>query len=294
MEIKASVIKKIGWLLFSTLFVLSCSKNKEENNKDNKILARANDKYLYTDQLKNIVPKGVSHNDSIKIVREYIQTWVRQQVVLKKAEDNLSEDQKNVDKKLEEYRNSLITYIYERELIRQKLDTSVSDDEIEKYYKEHSANFQLKDNIIKLVYIKIPANAPKIDKVRNWYKSSGAKERKLLEEYCYQFATDYYFKDEEWLPFDEVQNKIPIETYDQEQFLRNNRFIEIPDSTSIYFVNIEGFKIKESLSPLSFEKDNIRNLIINRRKLELIEEMEKNVYENAIKNNEVRIFSNKK
>ena len=110
---------------------------------------------------------------------------------------------------------------------------------------------------------------------------------KQLEEYCYQFATDYYFNDEEWLLFDDLLKKIPIKTYDQEQYLKNNRYIEIPDSTHIFFVNIKGFKIKESLSPLNFERENIWNLIINNRKLELIREMEKDAYQDALQKKEI-------
>lgn len=273
----------------------SCSKFKsKETVTSDKVIARAYDKYLNLDDIRNIVPKGTSKSDSITIIRNFVENWIQQQVVLKKANDNLDDEQKNVEQKLEEYRNSLITYIYESELIRQKLDTSISDNDIEKYYNENANNFQLKDNIIKVVYFKIPKNAPKIDKVKNWYRSENPKDRKLLEEYCYQFASDYYFNEEEWLLFDDLLKKVPIETYDKEQFLKNNRFIEIPDSNAVYFVNIKGFKIKESLSPLSFEKENIRNLIINKRKLDLINEMQKAAYENALKENEVEIWLPKK
>jgi hypothetical protein len=277
------------------LMTISCTKFKKQDDKNaGKAIARVYDRYLYLSDIVNIVPKGTSHNDSLTIIRNYVQNWVRQQIVLKKAEDNLDEEDKNVEKKLEEYRNSLITYNYERELIRQKLDTVINSQEIENYYNEHPNNFQLKDNIIKVLYLRIPKTAPKIDKVRNWYKSDAAKDRKLLEDYCIQFAHDYNFNDEEWLLFDDLLKKVPIETYDKEQFLRNNRFIEIPDSSSIYLVNIKGFKIKESQSPLSFESDNIRNFIINKRKLEMIRDMEKSAYDNAINNHEVEILLPKK
>nr|MBP7168638.1 hypothetical protein [Bacteroidia bacterium] len=235
----------------------------------------------------NLVPPGTSKNDSLTIIRSYVDNWIKQQSVLKRAEDNLDEERKDVEKQLEEYRNSLITYIYESELVKQKLDTSITEQEIEKYYNDHPNNFQLKNNILRVLYFKLPKTAPKMDKVRNWYKSEQEKDRKQLEEYCYQFASDYYFNDEEWIQFDEILKKVPIRTYDQEQFLRNNRFIEIPDSNTVFFVNIKGFKIKESLSPLSFERDNIRNLIINKRKLDLINAMEKDAYDDAIQQKEI-------
>jgi hypothetical protein len=289
---KTSPLTTFPWkllLLTGCLFLLgtSCKKKSAETPGSERVIARVYDRYLYADALRNLVPPGTSKNDSLTIIRSYVDNWIKQQSVLKRAEDNLDEERKDVEKQLEEYRNSLITYIYESELVKQKLDTSITEQEIEKYYNDHPNNFQLKNNILRVLYFKLPKTAPKMDKVRNWYKSEQEKDRKQLEEYCYQFASDYYFNDEEWIQFDEILKKVPIRTYDQEQFLRNNRFIEIPDSNTVFFVNIKGFKIKESLSPLSFERDNIRNLIINKRKLDLINAMEKDAYDDAIQQKEI-------
>lgn len=272
----------------------SCQYLKKEDTPQAHVIAKAFEKNLYDKDLKDIVPKGASSQDSITIIHNYINNWLRQQVVLKKADDNLTQEQKNVHKQLEEYRNSLVTYIYERQLISEKLDTVVSDAEIEKYYSDNAANFQLKDNIIKVLYLRVPVNAPKLDKVRKWYKSDNEKDRQQLEEYCHQFASDFNLNDEEWLLFDDLLKKVPIKTYDKEEYLRNNRFIETSDTISTWFVNIKGFKIKESVSPLSFEKDNIRNLIINKRKLELIETMEKTAFDQALKENNIKIYNAKK
>lgn len=292
MKRKTSPLTTFPWkllLLTGCLFLLgtSCKKKSAETPGSERVIARVYDRYLYADALRNLVPPGTSKNDSLTIIRSYVDNWIKQQSVLKRAEDNLDEERKDVEKQLEEYRNSLITYIYESELVKQKLDTSITEQEIEKYYNDHPNNFQLKNNILRVLYFKLPKTAPKMDKVRNWYKSEQEKDRKQLEEYCYQFASDYYFNDEEWIQFDEILKKVPIRTYDQEQFLRNNRFIEIPDSNTVFFVNIKGFKIKESLSPLSFERDNIRNLIINKRKLDLINAMEKDAYDDAIQQKEI-------
>ncbi|MBL0340496.1 MAG: hypothetical protein IPP71_05975 [Bacteroidetes bacterium] len=205
-----------------------------------------------------MISPGTTKEDSALLANSFIQNWIRQQAILHKAETNLDDEKKDVEQKLEEYRNSLITYIYETELIRQKLDTVVSDQEIEKYYQENQRNFELKDNIIKVLYLRVKKDAPKIKKVKEWYKSTNSKERLLLEGYCYQFASDFHLDDETWLLFDELLKKVPIKTYDKESFLRNNRYIEMEDSTNLYLVNIKDMKIRESLSPLSFVKDDIR------------------------------------
>lgn len=274
-----------GCLLLAAL--PSCKKKSSGDPQSERVIARVYDRYLYADQAIAVVPAGASKADSLMLIRNYVQNWVRQQAVLKRAEENLDDERKDVERQLEDYRNSLITYIYESELVRQKLDTGVSDQEIEQYYAANQNSFQLKNNILQVNYFSLPKTAPKLEKVRNWFKSPQQKDKKNLEEYCYQFATNYYFNDEEWVLFDDLIKKVPIKAYDQEQFLRNNRFIEIPDSAATFFVHIKGFKIKESLSPLSFERDNIRNLILNKRKLDLIKAMEKDAYDDALQKKEI-------
>ncbi len=251
------------------------------------------DRYLYSDDLMNLIPENATPEDSIQIVKNFIENWIRHHVVLRKAEDNLPAESKNVQKQLDEYRNSLIMYAYERELIRQNLDTVVSDDEIQKYYDDNPNNFELKDNIVKAFYFQVNSNAPKLDKVRLWFRSDKTKDRQLLDEYCHQFASDFSINDETWILFDDLLKKVPLKTYDKEQFLKNNRYVEITDSNRIYFVHIKGFMIKEGLSPLSFERDNIRDIIINKRKLRLVQEMEKVAYEEALRNSDFEIISSK-
>lgn len=282
------LITVVVFLTFSSCNYLT---KKTDSNKPEAAVARAYDKFLYNEDISRMISAGTSKEDSILMANSFIQSWIKQQIVLHKAETNLDDEKKDVEKKLEEYRNTLLTYIYETELVRQRLDTIVKDAEIEKYYQENQRNFELKDNIIKVLYLKVKKDAPKIKKVKEWYRSSDPRDRLKLEEYCYQFATDFHLDDETWLLFDELLKKAPIKTYDKEAFLRNNRFIEMEDSTDLYLVNIRDMKIRESLSPLSFVKDDIRVLIINKRKLSLIKEMEKAAYDEALQKNEFEIYN---
>jgi hypothetical protein len=276
--------------IFSLLICVSCNYFRKEDSSKKDAIAKAYDYILYPEDLAGIVPEGASRTDSISIVKNYIDNWIRHKSVLHKAENNLDDEKKNVQDQLEEYRNSLVTYAYETELIRQKLDTNISESEINAFYKNHPQNFELKDNIIKVIYLKLNKKSPKLDKVKEWYKSTSPKDRKLLEDYCHQYALNYFLDDKTWLLFDDLLKEIPIKTYDKEQFLKNNRQVEIEDSSLIYLVNIQGFMIKNSLSPLSFERKNIISMIMNERKLKLIDDMEQNAYEEAKKSGDVEIY----
>ena len=268
--------------------------SKPAKDADRIAIARANNAYLYADNIKDIVPNGTAAKDSLELVKQYIDNWIRESLVIQKAEDNLTDEQKNVEKQLQDYRNSLITYAYEKELVKQKLDTVITNEEIEAYYNNNKGDFELKDNIIKVIYVKVSKKAPGIDKLRKWYTSDNIKDKEQMASYCHQFAENFYLDDSSWLLFDDLLKEIPIQTYNKELFLQNNRYVEVSDSLSNYFVNIKGFKIRNSLSPLGFEKDNIRNIILNKRKLELINKMKLDVYNDAANNNKIEIYTNEK
>lgn len=287
------LLKQLLPYILGLLLIVSCSSNIGKND-NREIIARANDAYLYADNIKDIVPQGTSSKDSLERLKKYIDNWIHEALVIQKAEDNLTDEQKNVEKQLQDYRNSLITYAYEKELVQQKLDTTIDNQEIETYYNNNRNNFELKDNIIKVVYVKVNKKAPGINKLQKWYKSDLPKDRELLAGYCHQFAENFYLDDNSWLLFDDLLKEIPIQTYNKELFLQNNRFVEVSDSTNSYFLNIKGFKIRNSISPLSFEKENIKNIILNKRKLQLIIKMKEDIYNDAANNKKIEIFINDK
>ncbi len=276
-------------LLILTLVLLSCN-SKDEDQKTQ--VARVGEAYLYVEDIGDIIPNRTSAKDSIFILKRYVEDWVHDQILVQKAEDNLTEVQKNVENQLKEYRNSLITYAYEKELIQGHLDTVVTNEEIEKYYETHQDDFQLKDNILKVIYVKVSKTAPKLELLRKLCKSENMKDREQLATYCHQFAENFFLNDEAWLFFDDLLKEVPIETYNKELFLKNNRFVEVSDSVSVYFLNIKGFKIRETISPLGFEVNNIKNMILNKRKLELITKMKEDIYNEALNKNKAEFFLN--
>ncbi|NTW32701.1 MAG: hypothetical protein HGB12_08770 [Bacteroidetes bacterium] len=278
-------MKKITLIIISLYFV-GCS----HSNKKNDAVARVYDEYLYKSDLIGLVSFGTSAKDSIKIVQSYVNSWVKQKLMNYTAENNLSSKQKNFTKQLEDYKNSLMVFEYEKELIRQKLDTSVGDTEMVAYYNKNQKEFLLKDNIVKVWYVKMPIGATNIAIVRSLYKTETANTKPKLEDFCKKNAVNYFLDDSTWLFFNDLLKEIPIKTYNQEDYLKNHRYIELEDSLYSYYVNIKDFKVKESLSPLGFESENVKNIILNKRKLKLIEDMQKKIYKNALESNDFEIF----
>ncbi len=277
-------LKKLLYISLSLCLFMGCStKNKED------VVATAFDYQLYKSDLKGIIPIGTTKSDSIAIIKNFINNWIRQKIVLNKAEKNLTGDQKDFTVQIENYRNSLLVYSYESKLINQLLDTVVSNEQIQAYYDKNADNFLLKDNIIKVNYVKLDVNSPNKAKIKSLLFSKNESKNQLID-LCSKQAVNFYLEDDEWLLFNDLLKEIPIETYNQEAFLKNNRTIETTDENYYYLINVKDFKIKESISPLSFEKDNIRNIIINKRKLELINKMHNELFDEAVKKNDFKIY----
>jgi hypothetical protein len=211
-------------------------------------------------------------------------------LLIHNAENNLSAKQKDFEKQLEEYKNSLMIFNYEKELVRQKLDTIIADSAIQNYYDKNPNEFLLKENIVKVWYIKLSVNSSNTSTVKNLYKLETEAAKNALEEYCKKFAVNYYLEDTTWLFFNDLLKEIPIKTYDQEDYLKFHRYIELQDSLYSYYMNIKDFQMKESVSPLTFEKENVKKIILNKRKLTLIKGMQDNVFKDALKNKDFEIF----
>jgi len=274
-------------LLLVLLVLASCSWFKK---KSDRAVARVDDEYLYESELVGLVKPGTSTSDSLTLTRNYIDNWIRRKALIHQAEQNLTTEQKNFSNQLDNYRNSLIVYAYENALVRQKLDTVVSDPEISDYYENHQENFLLKDNIVRISYVRIPVNLSQTRPIRRYFYSDDEADRNKLGDMCDKSGINYFFDDGTWLLFNDVLKEIPIETYNQEEFLRNRRSLEMEDSVYLYLVRFHDFKIKESVSPLQFERERIRSILLNKRKMKLLNQMHQDVYEEALKNKTIEIY----
>lgn len=277
---------------FSCDFI-KVKKETDEGAPVRKPVARVGNSYLYQDELIGIAPTNVSGDDSVARVTAYVNSWIRKQLVINEAMKNIDINELEVERKVLDYRYSLIGYEYQNYYIRQNLNDSVSDQEIEAYYKERLDNFILKQNIIKGVYIKVPKSAPRTKKVKDLMFSNKAKDEEELRSYCISFSAAYHLGDSSWIEFDKLVVNSPLaEIPNKVQFLRSYNYYETTDNDFLYFLKIDAYKISDNVSPLEFVKQDIKNIILNKRKVELARKLEDDVYENAAKRKDFEVFSN--
>lgn len=274
-------------LIFIIIFAFSC-KNKPVV--EEKPLARVHNKFLYHSEIKSLFNSTISKEDSIVVARNYINDWIKKQLLVQKAELNLNEESKDIEKQIEDYRSSLLIFRYKQELIKQKLDTAITIEEIENYYNEYSGNFILNFNIVKALFLKISKEAPEIDKIKRWYKSTDVEDLSRLEDYCYQYATKFDNFDDKWIPFNNLLIEIPTNIGDQERYLKYNKYIETEDDLYYYFVKINEFSLKSTIQPLEYAKAKIKSILLNKRKFTFLEELENSVYNDALNHNEFVIY----
>jgi len=282
------LVLKYGLILFLGTFFLRCSDN---NTTAEKIVAQVGVKKLSEKELNNIIPDNLDDADSALMADDYIKKWIKQELVIQKANENLTPQQKDVSKELEEYRNSLIIYKYKNELMRQRMDTLVTEEQIEEYYNANNDNFNLNKNITKAIFVKIPKEVANPKLLKDMIENTSEEGLSELREYCLQYAKKFDIFMDNWVDFDLVKNNLPNEITDNERFLRSNSLIELKDSNYYYLVAIQDYRLKNDTAPLEFVKNNIKNLILNQRKIEFLKEVEENIYLEGIRQNKFKIYT---
>ncbi len=286
-----------GFLLV-ILFVLfnACDlirmKNEPPPSEPQRIpVARVNQTYLYKDELSGIVLPGSTPVDSAVRVEAFINSWVRKQLLIQEAAKKININEAEIERKILDYRYSLIAYEYQALYIKQNLDTAVATSEIEQYYKENLDNFILKQNIVRATYMKVPKTAPRTNKIKDLIYSKKEKDLAELKSYCLSFSTAYHLVDSSWMVFDEmVKNSPLVEIPNKIQFLKANPYYETSDDAYLYFLKVDEYRISDNISPLEFVRDDIRAIILNKRKVALGRQLEDEVYNHAVSEKEFEIY----
>lgn len=276
--------------LSGVLALLLAACTSELDPQDQKI-ARAYDNTLYWSDLRRVVPMDVVPEDSIAIANSFINNWIRQQVLLRKAEENLPESKKDFEQKLQDYRNSLVIFAYEQALVDQKLDTALKRSEIEQYFEDNRSSFELHDNILRLRWFKVRESDKRtMKRLEEHFLSGDAQRMREVELWLAQRNVPIVDRSDRWSTFNELRSEISVwSTKDAGKDLREGRTV-LRDLEGGYFVDILELRRKDSASPLSLVEQDIRSILINQRKLKLLESMRLDVQKDAQANGHVEVY----
>ncbi len=275
-------------LLTGIVALVSCNLR---NDSERIPLAKVGESLLFLDDLQSILPAGLSPDDSLMMAEDYIKKWIMNELLVRKAEENLSPLQKDLTKELNEYRSSMLTYRYKMELMLQRLDTIVDESEVSAYYGQNKENFILNRDIVKAIFIKIPAEVTKPEQVKVFCEQVSDDNLRELEEFCLKYAITFDIFVDNWVELELIAQNLPGPMEDRNRFLRRNAIIEIRDNDFYYLLCVIDYRLANNMAPVEYVTENIKNLIINRRRIDFLKKIEDDVYLEGIRNNKFKLYS---
>lgn len=276
---------RTGNLVLAIVLILAACGEKQEG----KVIAEAFGNKLYDTELKALISDNTTLEDSVFIAKEFINMWLAQQVMLKQAESVLSATEKDKTKELEQYKNDLLVYEVLNKLSLAELDTTFSENELDEYYNENTEEFELSQNIIKVNFFKIPANSEDLNLLwSNFKEDDESIYSKLIQ--LSKNGGNYFADKNSWVYFDDILKEVPINTYNQEHYLNNNKYIQLNEGNFVYFIKIIDFKIRSTTSPFAMEKENIKKILLVKRQEELIKSIETKLVDEAYSDNKVTVY----
>jgi len=279
------------FLLISILALASCKYFKKKSGTGSEApIARVQDAYLYPSGLREILKRAHESGDSARFVNNYVQDWIKRQLMIQKALLYLPDENLDVERQVNDYRQSLILYAYEKELILQKLDTSVSEAELRGYYEQYKNNFELDNDLAQLHYVKTAMDAPRRDSLLAWLVSDSEADRMKLEDYCHQYAVDFSLSDSLWMDVPAILKTMPVSLQQLEAIAGYRSRAAVNDSAHYCVLKINDFRKKGETAPFEFVKDEILRIILNKRKMDLIRSTYDNIYAEAERNKEFEIY----
>ncbi len=276
-------------LLILLAFTISCNyfDVQEKEVASPEIVAIVNTEKLFVDEIKSILPQNINKEDSTVLVTSYINDWAIKQLLLKKAENNNSqEDIDEVNKLVKDYRESLLINNYKEILIKQQLDTIIADEEMESFYAKSIDNFKLNEELVKIKYLHFDKKVFSEKEFIKLFKSDKIEDLEALEKQQLSFKY-FQFNDSVWTKLDNVLLKLP---FSKEILLKKTKFLQKQDSIGLYLVAIKDVLVRNDTAPLSYIKPTIKQMILHKRKIELIRDIEKILVQDATKNNNFKIF----
>ena len=260
-------------------------------NKPDQVLARLGDEFYYKSDLIEIFPTGLSEEDSVIFVKNRINNWAKEKLLFKKALVNLGDKkQGDLNQLIESYKNELFSYAYQEKIVKSAMDTFISEQSVREYYNINKLNFKLNQEIINARYLKINSENYNLKDVVKRFKRFKQSDKIFLDSISLQFSS-YYFNDSLWINKDVFFNKLPdINDRLKQNIVKNKLFYRLEDSLELYLINIKNYKLKNDIAPFDFIKSTLKQVLLNKKKLEFISKFENEIIEDALQQNEFEFY----
>lgn len=262
--------------IIALLAFVSCEPG---DNRNKGVAVEVNGAILLQSELEAAIPQGLSTADSTRMVEEFTEQWVIQQLVVQKAELNVA-NLEEIRRLVDSYKNQLLVEHYLQLLVERKAEIIPSSTQIEEYYNENKAYYVLPESIIKGVFLVIPQEAAGVDEIRDMLKEDEI-DRSAIEAFCLKNAAKADFFTDKWVSFNQIKKHLPELTRKEEAIIKQKSLFESNDSVFQYIVKVDDYILKGDISPLIFVEKEIKEYLLTINKVNYLQRMEKDLYDDA-------------
>ena len=274
--------------LLLLLLCVACHDDYDHHGKTPVAEVKGNN-FLYLEDLRLVIPIGLSGTDSVDFVHRYIRHWAEDILLYDKARTNIP-DNADIDQLVENYRRALVMHTYQQELIRQELGEDLADEDLEAYYAQHGELFRADRSLIKGLFLKVPLSAPNVSQVRRWYRLDTPDAMDHLEKYQMQNAVRFDYFIDTWTPVLDVLSQLPLSNPDAEDYIAETRQVELKDTAYYYFLNVTDYCPEGEQAPFEAIRTQVREVLLNMRQVEFMEGVKADLYERAVRRNEIKYY----
>lgn len=284
-------LRVVAAAMIMVVVLTSCKEANDETvlAPDDKVLAVVNDHQLLLSEVRPLLQDTTSSKDSVIFIQNYTERWVRDQLLISEAEKNTPEDI-DIDQLVKDYRSSLLVYHFEQQLLRERLDTIVTEEEILEFYKKNKGQFQNDKDLVRAYFIKMKKPFPNQKMMESWWEDPNGSNLQELRKYCQNYATYFNLDKNKWIEYKDISEQIPrgrIRFKDLGPDYNRN----FADFTHHYLIKVfEAVKASDN-APVSLIADQVKMIILHERKIKLLEKIKQELYDNAIQNSSVKILT---
>ena len=282
-------MNKIFLTIINLIVLCSCDFINQENL--DTPIARVNDSYLYQKDIKNLIFENTSKDDSTLIVTNFINRWATKQLLIDQSIINLTQEKQDAYNNLvNQYKTDLYIEAYKSSIVAKQLDSVITFEELEKFYNQNKENFKLNDDLLKIRYIHIDENFSNTKELVEKFKRFDSIDKNELTKLSIKFKA-FNLNDSIWIKNDLLIGVLPVLKQNNIQVLKKTNFTQLQDSLGVYLVKIEAVLKTNDIAPLSYVKPTIEQIVINKRKQEILKKIEKEITIDAIKNKNFELFT---
>lgn len=266
--------------------LISCTDKAPRSKGD--VLVSVGQHSLTAFEVKKLIPKTLSSQDSLMMAESYVKKWVKNALIYDLANKHLEDEKEEIDRLVDAYRQLLMSHKYEEKLVEERLSAEISDKEISDYYEANEESFLLEEDIVKGLFLKVPSDAPGLSDLKKWCNSGGDELIEKIEKYSLQNAVIYDYFYDRWMSGEEIAENMPVKKSEFNRMLKTDKLIEVSDSAYCYLLKVKEVEFNGNRAPFDYASAQIKEILLSQRKSEFLRSFEEEIYNEAIRKGNVK------